>query len=124
MLTTHAEMRRASVDFPAATAPVIPTTARPPRARAAALLGRVGLDAARVVTGDELEALDAEDFARAAREVSVFARATPEHKLRLVEALQADGGGRQIKRHVIDIIERAHDNASWQRAMWRKPTST
>ena len=52
---------------------------------------RVGLDASRVVTGDELERMDAPAFARAAREVSVFARATPEHKLRLVEALQHAG---------------------------------
>jgi magnesium-transporting ATPase (P-type) len=44
-----------------------------------------------VATGNELDALDAEGFRRAAREVHVFARTTPEHKLRLVEALQADG---------------------------------
>ncbi len=44
-----------------------------------------------VLTGHELDALDAEGFRRAAREVHVFARTTPEHKLRLVEALQADG---------------------------------
>jgi len=44
-----------------------------------------------VVTGNELDALDSEAFRRAAREVHVFARTTPEHKLRLVEALQADG---------------------------------
>ncbi|MCS6876978.1 MAG: cation-transporting P-type ATPase [Geminicoccaceae bacterium] len=44
-----------------------------------------------VLTGNELDALDAEAFRRAAREAHVFARTTPEHKLRLVEALQADG---------------------------------
>jgi magnesium-transporting ATPase (P-type) len=44
-----------------------------------------------VATGTELDALDAEEFRRVAREVHVFARTTPEHKLRLVEALQADG---------------------------------
>jgi Ca2+-transporting ATPase len=52
---------------------------------------RVGLETTRVVTGAELDALDAQGFARMAREASVFARVTPEHKLRLVEALQADG---------------------------------
>ncbi|HVS19118.1 MAG TPA: cation-transporting P-type ATPase, partial [Planctomycetota bacterium] len=52
---------------------------------------RVGLDATGVVTGDELERMDAVAFAHAARTAGVFARATPEHKLRLVEALQADG---------------------------------
>lgn len=44
-----------------------------------------------VVTGNELDALDAEGFHRAARAAHVFARTTPEHKLRLVEALQAEG---------------------------------
>ncbi|MEQ8964784.1 MAG: cation-transporting P-type ATPase [Azospirillaceae bacterium] len=44
-----------------------------------------------VLTGRDLEALDPEVLRRAARETSVFARTTPEDKLRLVEALQADG---------------------------------
>ncbi|KPV41873.1 carbonate dehydratase [Thiohalorhabdus denitrificans] len=44
-----------------------------------------------VVAGHELEGLSAEELERAVREVDVFARATPEHKLRLVEAIQADG---------------------------------
>lgn len=45
----------------------------------------------RTVTGQDLDALDDAGFLRAAREASVFARTSPEHKLRLVEALQADG---------------------------------
>ncbi len=45
----------------------------------------------KVLTGQELDALDAEGLRLAARETDVFARTTPEHKLRLVQALQADG---------------------------------
>src|SRR5690606_25390247 len=38
------------------------------------------------------DALDDAALRRAVAETSVFARTSPEHKLRLVEALQADGG--------------------------------
>ncbi len=44
-----------------------------------------------VLTGRELDRLEEEGFRQAARSTDVFARTTPEHKLRLVEALQADG---------------------------------
>jgi calcium-translocating P-type ATPase len=42
-------------------------------------------------TGVDLDALDDEAFGAAAREADVFARVAPEHKLRLVHALQRDG---------------------------------
>ncbi len=42
--------------------------------------------------GAEIEKLSDRALAGAARETDVFARASPEHKLRLVEALQAKGG--------------------------------
>ena len=59
-------------------------------ARAIAI--QLGLaDAPDVVTGADLDGLDAEALAKAAREAEVFARTSPEHKLRLVEAMQADG---------------------------------
>ena len=45
----------------------------------------------RVLTGAQLDALSPEDFARAVRETSVYARVAPVHKLRIVDALQADG---------------------------------
>lgn len=45
----------------------------------------------QVLTGKELDALDDDGWRWAAQEVDVFARAAPEHKLRLVEALQAEG---------------------------------
>ncbi len=43
------------------------------------------------LTGVQLDELDAEGFAEAVRHVDVFARVAPEHKLRIVDALQADG---------------------------------
>src|SRR5205085_2222495 len=45
----------------------------------------------RVMTGAELEALSDAERARAVREVSVYARVAPEHKLRIVSALQRGG---------------------------------
>ncbi|MEC4750125.1 cation-transporting P-type ATPase [Methylomicrobium sp. Wu6] len=43
------------------------------------------------LTGAEIEALDDQQLRGVALEVDVFARASPEHKLRLVQALQAAG---------------------------------
>ena len=48
-------------------------------------------DDPKVLTGHDLDRLDADGLRAAVREATVFARTTPEHKLRLVEALQADG---------------------------------
>ncbi|MDX9740764.1 MAG: cation-translocating P-type ATPase [Gammaproteobacteria bacterium] len=45
----------------------------------------------RAVTGVEIERMSEEEFRKVAREVSVFARVDPEHKLRIVRALQQDG---------------------------------
>ncbi len=46
---------------------------------------------ARVVTGAALESLDDSTLARLVRDVSVYARVSPEHKLRLVRALRQHG---------------------------------
>ena len=46
---------------------------------------------APVLTGLELDALDEAAFAAAVRETSVYARVAPQHKLRIVDALQASG---------------------------------
>lgn len=60
---------------------------------AAAIAVRLGLEnASRVVTGRELDAVSDQDLMALASEVDVFARTSPEHKLRLVEALQARHG--------------------------------
>ena len=59
-------------------------------ARIAADLGIVEAGAA-ALTGSELDALDDAGFAEAVRKTSVYARVSPAHKLRIVDALQADG---------------------------------
>ena len=48
-------------------------------------------DGAHAVTGAELEKTSDEDLRRLAHDYDVFARTSPEHKLRLVTALQANG---------------------------------
>ena len=70
--------------------PIIITGDHP---RTAAVIAReLGISAdGRAITGAELEALPDEARARTAREVSVYARVNPEHKLRIVDALQRDG---------------------------------
>ena len=45
----------------------------------------------RVIDGPELDGMSTEDVERAVGSVSVFARVSPEHKLDLIAALQADG---------------------------------
>ncbi len=59
---------------------------------AAAVAAQVGLEnPSRVLTGAELDKLDDAQLALEATSVDVFARTSPEHKLRLVTALQANG---------------------------------
>jgi magnesium-transporting ATPase (P-type) len=61
-------------------------------ATAGAIARQVGLrGASLVVTGRELDTLDDVMLRARARESDVFARTSPEHKLRLVAALQAEG---------------------------------
>ncbi|AHY48218.1 HAD ATPase, P-type, family IC (plasmid) [Rubrobacter radiotolerans] len=71
--------------------PVMITGDHPLTARAiAADLGMADADA-RVLTGRDLDRMSPEVLREAVREVPVFARVSPEHKLRIVEALQANG---------------------------------
>ncbi len=59
---------------------------------AAAIGSQIGLRAAdRVLTGVELDKLDEPALAAAVLDTDVFARTSPEHKLRLVMALQSHG---------------------------------
>jgi P-type Ca2+ transporter type 2C len=56
------------------------------------IAGRIGLQPCdRVITGPELDGLDDNALAERIRTTSVFARAVPEHKLRIVQALKANG---------------------------------
>ncbi|UUZ76073.1 cation-translocating P-type ATPase [Polaromonas sp. P1(28)-13] len=58
--------------------------------RIAADLGIVAAGA-QALTGVQLDSLDDAAFAEAVRTTSVYARVAPAHKLRIVDALQADG---------------------------------
>ncbi|AGF72512.1 cation-transporting P-type ATPase [Corynebacterium halotolerans] len=58
---------------------------------ATAIAREVGIAGERTVTGAELEAADDEELRRIVDEADVYARTSPEHKLRLVRALQATG---------------------------------
>jgi len=71
---------------------VIMITGDHPRtaARIAADLG-LAEPGAVALTGADLDALDAAGFAEAVRKTAVYARVAPVHKMRIVDALQADG---------------------------------
>ncbi|WP_346344642.1 HAD-IC family P-type ATPase [Sphingomonas sp. dw_22] len=59
---------------------------------ALAIARQLGLaDDPQAITGAELDGLSDAELAVLVRRVSVFARTSPEHKLRIVRALQADG---------------------------------
>ena len=60
-------------------------------ARIAADLGIADSDDRPALTGPQLDELDDAAFAATVRSVSVYARVAPEHKLRIVDALHADG---------------------------------
>lgn len=59
---------------------------------AVAIAKEIGmLHSDRVLTGVELDELDDAEFERVVEEVSVYARVSPEHKLRIVKALKSKG---------------------------------
>ena len=58
---------------------------------AMAIAEQMGIGGGRALTGQEIEQLDKQALGEAVLQVDVFARASPEHKLRLVEALQSRG---------------------------------
>jgi magnesium-transporting ATPase (P-type) len=59
---------------------------------AAAIAQRLGIPGAgQALSGAQVAAMDAPRLRHAARDTAVFARAAPEDKIRLVEALQAEG---------------------------------
>jgi magnesium-transporting ATPase (P-type) len=61
-------------------------------ATAGAIAAQLGMEGAEhVVTGSMLDSVDDAGFTKLALDNTVFARTTPEHKLRLVIALQAQG---------------------------------
>ncbi len=60
-------------------------------ATATAIARQAGLDTADVVTGEQLETLSGEALAQRVRTATVFARIMPDQKLRIVDALKANG---------------------------------
>jgi len=52
---------------------------------------QLGMPGENVVTGSDLGPMNDEDLKISTKEISLFARVSPEHKLRIVDALQADG---------------------------------
>jgi Ca2+-transporting ATPase len=58
---------------------------------ALAISSHVGITSPRALTGAELDRLSDVELTRALAEVRVFARLLPEHKLRIIELLQAQG---------------------------------
>ncbi len=85
------EARTAIAEAHAAGVRIIMITGDHPRtaSRIAVDLGIVDGEA-RAMTGAEIEALDEDGLRAAVGDVSVYARVAPEHKLRIVDALQAE----------------------------------
>jgi Ca2+-transporting ATPase len=61
------------------------------RPTAAAVADAIGLRCDKVLTGADLDAMDADGLVAALTEGTHFARTAPTHKMRIVEALQAQG---------------------------------
>ena len=59
---------------------------------ALAVARRIGLHADRAVIGTDLDGMSDDELAEVVREPVLFARTAPEHKLRIVSALQHQGG--------------------------------
>ncbi len=55
---------------------------------AAFIANQVGIDTANIVTGDKLDLISDSELKETVRTTSVFARTVPEHKYRIVKALQ------------------------------------
>ena len=60
-------------------------------ATARAIGGQAGLDATKVLSGDEIDALSDEGLVTRVRDSSIFARLRPNQKLRIVQCLKTNG---------------------------------
>jgi Ca2+-transporting ATPase len=58
---------------------------------AASISKQVGIAADQVLTGEDLDKLDDQTLQETVKKVSVFARTSPQHKYRIVQALQKNG---------------------------------
>ncbi len=60
-------------------------------ATAGFIAGIVGIRSGKVMTGEELDSISDSRLQKAVKDISVFARATPMHKYRIMKALQKNG---------------------------------
>jgi magnesium-transporting ATPase (P-type) len=58
---------------------------------AAAIAAQVGIKSDKVLTGAELDVMTDDELSRVASKINIYARTVPQHKLRLVQALQSQG---------------------------------
>ena len=72
--------------------PVMITGDHPLTARHVARQLGIGTEEAHITTGQDMMRLSDEDLRAAVEDSAVFARVSPEHKLRIVQALQTNGG--------------------------------
>lgn len=79
------ECRRAGIT------PVMITGDHPGTAKAIAVRLGIVQEQARVLTGQQLDQLSEDEFQQQVREVRVYARVSPEQKIRIVQALQQQG---------------------------------
>ncbi|MFN3218890.1 MAG: cation-translocating P-type ATPase [Acidimicrobiales bacterium] len=88
----RAEAREAIAEAHAAGIRIVMITGDHPRT-AGRIAQQLGITARAddAVTGVEIDAMDDATFERTVREVAVFARVAPEHKLRIVEVLRSGG---------------------------------
>jgi Ca2+-transporting ATPase len=71
--------------------PIIITGDHPLTARAIALEAGIGGKSESVLTGEQLDKISDEELKKAVKDITVYARVSPHHKLRIVRALQERG---------------------------------
>lgn len=59
---------------------------------ASAIARQIGMaDSDKIITGDEIDKMNPEELAEKIKNVSIFSRVIPEHKMRIVQAFKANG---------------------------------
>ncbi|MGL5205906.1 MAG: cation-translocating P-type ATPase, partial [Acidaminococcaceae bacterium] len=59
---------------------------------ASAIARQIGMaDSDKIITGDEIDKMNPEELAEKIKDVSIFSRVIPEHKMRIVQAFKANG---------------------------------
>jgi len=59
---------------------------------ASSIAKQIGIpDSGKIITGDELDAMDDEELRQRVKDVSIFSRVIPEHKMRIVKAFKENG---------------------------------